>query len=453
MVFENSGHSPQIEEGELFQSTCATSWTGRARECHDVPTLLDAARRRPEVPYVDVRGAADGPHLTVLAGVHGTEYTSIAAVREFAATLDPSEVRGRVTAVPVVNLDGLLGALAVRRARRTARTSTAASRATRAARPPRCSPTPLFAGAGRRLRRAARPARRRPARGARAVRALRGVAGRGRRARRWRWPYGLGHVVRQRCRQRTVAGSTCAAAADVGIPAIIAESGQNGLLDRRVGRAAPRRAGTTSRGPSACCRARWCTARRRRSTRAGTGCGRRWPAGGSRRVAGRRAGRGGRTCSARSASCWATSCTRSAPPRPGCRCSSPPARRCSRRRAAAGAGSQLRPWCSPPPAPIFVPLSSTRRGGRRRDEDRGTGRVRSGDAHPHALDAVDERRHQPVRLADDLEIRACSSNSTRKATATSRRARCAPRQKCGPGRAEAEVRVGVAADVEARPGP
>ena len=31
---------------------------------------------------------------------------------------------------------------------------------------------------------------------------------------------------------RTVSGSSCAAAADVGIPAIIAESGQNGLLDR-----------------------------------------------------------------------------------------------------------------------------------------------------------------------------------------------------------------------------
>jgi len=41
-----------------------------------------------EIPYVDVRGAQDGPHLTVLAGVHGTEYTSIAAVREFAAGLN-----------------------------------------------------------------------------------------------------------------------------------------------------------------------------------------------------------------------------------------------------------------------------------------------------------------------------------------------------------------------------
>jgi predicted deacylase len=44
--------------------------------------------------------------------------------------------------------------------------------------------------------------------------------------------YGLGHVVRQTREVRTVAGSSCAAAADVGIPAVIAESGQNGLVDR-----------------------------------------------------------------------------------------------------------------------------------------------------------------------------------------------------------------------------
>ena len=56
-----------------------------------------------EIPNVDVRGAQDGPYLTVLAGVHGTEYTLIATVREFAAGLDPDRLAGRVTAVPLVN--------------------------------------------------------------------------------------------------------------------------------------------------------------------------------------------------------------------------------------------------------------------------------------------------------------------------------------------------------------
>ena len=44
--------------------------------------------------------------------------------------------------------------------------------------------------------------------------------------------YGLAHNVRQSSAVRTIAGSTCAAAADIGVPAIVAESGQNGLLDR-----------------------------------------------------------------------------------------------------------------------------------------------------------------------------------------------------------------------------
>ena len=44
--------------------------------------------------------------------------------------------------------------------------------------------------------------------------------------------YGLDHVVRQSRAARTVGGSTSAVAADLGIPAITAESGQNGVLDR-----------------------------------------------------------------------------------------------------------------------------------------------------------------------------------------------------------------------------
>jgi hypothetical protein len=42
--------------------------------------------------------------------------------------------------------------------------------------------------------------------------------------------YGLGHLVRQPSDGRTVAGSTSAAAADLGIPSFTAESGERGLL-------------------------------------------------------------------------------------------------------------------------------------------------------------------------------------------------------------------------------
>ena len=57
-----------------------------------------------DVPVVDVTGAADGPRLTVIAGVHGCEYASMAAVRQWSAGLAGRDLRGRVTVVPVLNL-------------------------------------------------------------------------------------------------------------------------------------------------------------------------------------------------------------------------------------------------------------------------------------------------------------------------------------------------------------
>jgi uncharacterized protein len=56
------------------------------------------------VPYIELTGSADGPLLTVLAGVHGCEYASIAGVRRWARDLETRELRGRVRAVPVLNV-------------------------------------------------------------------------------------------------------------------------------------------------------------------------------------------------------------------------------------------------------------------------------------------------------------------------------------------------------------
>ena len=42
------------------------------------------------VPVIDITGAADGPQLTVISGVHGCEYASMAGVRRWAAALDPA---------------------------------------------------------------------------------------------------------------------------------------------------------------------------------------------------------------------------------------------------------------------------------------------------------------------------------------------------------------------------
>ena len=57
-----------------------------------------------ELPCVEVKGVRDGPRLCLIAGIHGCEYSSIDAVRRFVRGLDPGRLAGSVTAVPVVNL-------------------------------------------------------------------------------------------------------------------------------------------------------------------------------------------------------------------------------------------------------------------------------------------------------------------------------------------------------------
>lgn len=191
---------------------------------------IDALPGGLQIPYVDVRGRADGPHLTVIAGVHGTEYTSIAAVRELARTLDPAEVRGRLTLVPLVNVpafwarspfvvpadgknlnrsfpgdpDGSYAEVLAHHLFQTFVVGTDHLLDLHAGDlPESLEPFAIYEES--------------------AVEAA---------SRDLALAYGLGHVVRQSAQQRTVAGSSCAAAADIGVPAIVAESGQNGLLDR-----------------------------------------------------------------------------------------------------------------------------------------------------------------------------------------------------------------------------
>ncbi len=56
------------------------------------------------VPLVEVTGSADGPTLTVIAGVHGCEYAAMAGVRRWLGELATRELRGRVRAIPVLNV-------------------------------------------------------------------------------------------------------------------------------------------------------------------------------------------------------------------------------------------------------------------------------------------------------------------------------------------------------------
>jgi predicted deacylase len=57
-----------------------------------------------ELPCFEAHGRGDGPHLCLLAGIHGGEYSSIAAVVRFMNALDTTELSGRITAVPIVSM-------------------------------------------------------------------------------------------------------------------------------------------------------------------------------------------------------------------------------------------------------------------------------------------------------------------------------------------------------------
>ncbi len=67
----------------------------------DVPAGSDAATR---IPVVVAHGVRPGPILALVAGAHGTEYSSIVALERMIDRLDPAQISGTVIIVPLVNL-------------------------------------------------------------------------------------------------------------------------------------------------------------------------------------------------------------------------------------------------------------------------------------------------------------------------------------------------------------
>ncbi|MEI7742354.1 MAG: succinylglutamate desuccinylase/aspartoacylase family protein [Chloroflexota bacterium] len=64
---------------------------------------VDLGSTRVEVPVVVIAGARPGPRVAITAGIHGAEYVSIAALREVVLGLDPMEVTGSIVAVLTAN--------------------------------------------------------------------------------------------------------------------------------------------------------------------------------------------------------------------------------------------------------------------------------------------------------------------------------------------------------------
>jgi predicted deacylase len=179
---------------------------------------------------VTVKGDRPGPNLTVIAGVHGTEYTSIAAAREFARSLDAATLTGTITVAPLVNpaafwarspfvvpMDGKNLNRSFPGKPDGSAAEVLAHHLTTTFIEPTDYLLDLHAGD---LPEALEPF------------ALYDESPVEAQAREMAIAYGLGHVVRQTRAARTVGGSTSGVAADLGKPAITAESGQNGILDR-----------------------------------------------------------------------------------------------------------------------------------------------------------------------------------------------------------------------------
>jgi hypothetical protein len=58
-----------------------------------------------DVPCFNLHGTQDGPRVSVIGGIHGCEYSSIAAVTKVMRELEGTSFAGTVTGVPVVSME------------------------------------------------------------------------------------------------------------------------------------------------------------------------------------------------------------------------------------------------------------------------------------------------------------------------------------------------------------
>ena len=182
-----------------------------------------------DVPVIELTGSG-GPRLTVLAGVHGCEYAPMAAVRRWTRALAGRELRGSVRAVPVLNLPAFRARspfVVPDDGKNLNRCFPGDPSGTVADRLAHAAFTQLIEGSDALV----------DAHAGDMVEALEPFAlydaGPSEdRARELAVAYGLGYVIRQEPGPgRAVGGTTSTAAAEIGIPAIIAEAGGCGLVE------------------------------------------------------------------------------------------------------------------------------------------------------------------------------------------------------------------------------
>ena len=183
-----------------------------------------------DIPVIELTGGQDGPRLTVLAGVHGCEYAPMAAVRRWTRALAGRELRGSVRAVPVLNLPAFRTRtpfLVPDDGKNLNRCFPGNPEGTLADRLAHAAFTQLIEGSDALI----------DVHAGDMVEALEPFAlydagSAEARALEMATAYGLGYVIRQEPGpDRAVGGTTSTAAAEIGIPAIIAEAGGCGLVE------------------------------------------------------------------------------------------------------------------------------------------------------------------------------------------------------------------------------
>src|SRR5712671_85928 len=93
--------SAQPADGPFIVGTAKALRGQKVAGTIEVPAGSDAAL---SIPVVVAHGARPGPVLALVAGAHGTEYSSIIALERVIERLDPAALSGTVIVLPLVNV-------------------------------------------------------------------------------------------------------------------------------------------------------------------------------------------------------------------------------------------------------------------------------------------------------------------------------------------------------------
>src|SRR5437660_9932480 len=89
------------QRGTFTVGTATAARGHKATGTIEVPPGVDAGL---SIPVAVFHGAKPGPVLAIVAGSHGTEYTSIIALEKLIGSLNAKEISGTVIIVPLINI-------------------------------------------------------------------------------------------------------------------------------------------------------------------------------------------------------------------------------------------------------------------------------------------------------------------------------------------------------------